>query len=270
MRRVLRLSAILTVSLVLASILSATAWAVPARLRGRYRSEFLRAWSRAMCILLGIQVEVLGESPPQGPWLAVSNHLGYTDIPVLGSVLAGTFVSKSEVGRWPLIGFLSKQVGTLYCNRERRTAAGGFAREVAARVQAGERVLLFPEGTSTRGEGILRFKSAPFGAVAGMPGGTVLPLHVDVVEIGGEPAVGALRDKVCWHGDAAFAPHLYRLLSIRGIRYRVVVGTAIACSDLDRKTIASMAREQVGDLGGISARRQLLLPGEFIWVHPVV
>jgi putative hemolysin len=76
MLRVLRLSAILTVSLVLASILSATAWAVPAGLRGRCRSEFLRAWSLAMCFLMGIKVEVLGESPPQGPWLAVSNHLG--------------------------------------------------------------------------------------------------------------------------------------------------------------------------------------------------
>ena len=269
MRRVVRLAGILTVSAVLGSALAATAWAVPPRRRGRYRSEFLRAWSRATCALLGIRIDTVGEPPAEGSWLAVSNHLGYTDIPVLGSVLAGTFVSKAEVSGWPVVGRLSKLAGTVFCDRERRTAAGDLVNDVAARLAAGERVIVFPEGTSSRGESILPFKSTPFGAVAGVPEATVLPVHVDVVEIDGEPAVGASRDRVCWHGDAAFAPHAFRLLGLRGVRYRVAVGTTIACRHLDRKRLATAAGDQLAALAATSARRRPRLPGNFIWVHPL-
>ncbi len=263
------MTAIIGVSLPLASALASTAWALPAGRRGKYRAKFLKAWSRAVCALMGVEVEVVGEPPAAGAWLAVSNHLGYADIPVLGSVLPGTFVSKAEVGRWPAIGLLSRLAGTVFVDRGNRGASQEFVRKVNRRISAGETVLVFPEGTSTRGEGILPFKTAPFAAVAGLPGGSVLPVHIDVVEIGGEPAVGPIRDAVCWHGDAAFAPHAFRLLGLRGIRYRVVVGKPIPCGELDRKRLAILARENVGDLRKISARHPLPLPGGFFWVHPI-
>jgi 1-acyl-sn-glycerol-3-phosphate acyltransferase len=258
---------ILVVSGVLASALAATAWAVPETRRGRYRSRFLQAWSRATCVILGIRIDTVGAPPAQGTWLAVSNHLGYADIPVLGTVLPGTFVSKAEVAGWPGIGLLSKLAGTVYCDRQRRSAAGTLAAEVAARLRAGERVLLFPEGTSSRGDGVLPFRSAAFAAVAGMPEARVLPVHVDVVEIDGKRAAGALRDAVCWYGDSSFAPHAFRLLRLQSIRYRMVIGEPIGCRDLDRKRLASASRDEVNALAARSARRQELLPGEFLWVH---
>jgi 1-acyl-sn-glycerol-3-phosphate acyltransferase len=222
-----------------------------------------------MLVLMGIQVEIVGNPPSGGSGLAVSNHLGYADIPVLGSILPVTFVSKKEVGRWPVIGLLSNIAGTVYVDRNNRGGAGEFVREARERISAGERVLVFPEGTSTRGDDILPFKSVPFAAVAGLSGCTVLPLHVDVVEIGGEPVVGSLRDAVSWHGDAAFVPHAFRMLGLRGIRYRVVIGSPIGCAGLDRKQLALAARESVGTLRKISAARRLPLPGGFIWVHPI-
>ena len=211
MRRAFRLTSILVVSLFLSAFLVTTAWLVPRSGRCRYRSRFQQAWSRVLCAVLGIRVEVIGDFPRGWNGLAIANHLGYADILVLGSILPGTFISKAEVARWPLIGFLASIAGTVYVDREDRAAARAFTTELKARIAAGDNILLFPEGTSTRGETILPFKTTPFAAVAGNPGSTVLPIHLDVVEIEGASAAGLRRDAVCWHGDAEFVSHLHRL-----------------------------------------------------------
>jgi 1-acyl-sn-glycerol-3-phosphate acyltransferase len=269
MRTAFRLPAVLLVSVFLAASLLATAWIVPRRRRGRYRAAFQGAWCRALCRVLRIRVEIIGEVPDSGKWLAVSNHLGYADILVLGGVLPVAFVSKAEVARWPLIGFLATLGGTEFVDREDRRSAGRFAERLAGRISSGDRVLVFPEGTSTRGEAILPFKTVPFAAVAGSPGRSVLPVYVDVVEIAGIPAAGPERDAVCWHGDASFVPHAFRFLGLREIRYRVVIGLPIPCGDADRKSLSRISRDRIAGLEKVSARRGRMLPGNFIWVHPV-
>jgi len=269
MRRAFRLASILLVSLLLAAPLAATAWIVPQRRRGRYRARFQQAWARLLCAVLGIRVEVIGDFPRTWNGLAIANHLGYADILVLGSILPGTFVSKADVARWPVIGLLASIAGTVYVDREDRAAAGAFAGQLKTRILTGDNILLFPEGTSTRGETILPFKTAPFASVAGLPGKTVLPLHIDVVEIEGKPAVGPCRDTVCWHGDAVLVPHLYRLLGLRGIRFRVVLGAPIPCDGRGRKTLARESWERVTSLRGVSARHGSFFSGNFIWIRSV-
>jgi 1-acyl-sn-glycerol-3-phosphate acyltransferase len=269
MRRVLRLTSILFVSLFLAGTLAATVWSVPESRKRRYRARFQRVWARILCGVLGIHVDVVGDVPPGWNGLAVANHLGYVDILVLGGLLPVTFISKADVARWPGIGLLASLAGTVYVDREDRAAAGAFTEELKARIAAGDTLLLFPEGTSTRGESILPFKTTPFAAVAGTSGTTVLPLHVDVVEIDGVPATGLLRDAVCWHGDAELVPHLYRLSGLRNIRYRVVVGPPIPCEGNDRKILARISREKVEALGKISHRQGCQLPGDLIWIRSV-
>jgi 1-acyl-sn-glycerol-3-phosphate acyltransferase len=269
MRRSFRLTSILLVSLSLSLLLVTTAWFVPQSRRRRYRARFQQAWSRVLCVVLGIHVEVIGDVPRGWNGLAVANHLGYTDIVALGSLLPVTFVSKADVARWPLIGILASLVDTVYVDREDRAASGAFAAELKARIVAGDTLLLFPEGTSTRGESILPFKTTPFAAVAGTERMTLLPLHVDVVEIEGASATGLLRDAVCWHGDAELVPHLYRLSGLRNIRYRVVIGTPISCDGLDRKVLTRISREKVEALGKISDRQGCQLPGDLIWIRSV-
>ncbi len=121
MRRAFRLASILLVSLFLAALLVSTAWLVAEPRRGRYRARFQRAWARVLCAVLGIHVEVVGDVPPGWSGLAVANHLGYADILVLGSVLPGSFVSKSDVARWPGIGLLASIAGQ---GTDRKTLAG--------------------------------------------------------------------------------------------------------------------------------------------------
>ncbi|MCL5966116.1 MAG: 1-acyl-sn-glycerol-3-phosphate acyltransferase [Deltaproteobacteria bacterium] len=195
-------------------------------------------------------MEVRGDVPRGGPWLAVSNHLGYLDVPALASVLPVSFVSKSEVRRWPLIGFLAAAGGTIFVDREDRIAAPDFIRRVRSRLSAGGNVLLFPEGTSSRGETVLPFHSSPF-ASADEPGTRLLPLAVELLEVDGKRASGGVRDLACWHGDMTFAGHFFRFLALRGARFRVTIGPPFDCRSLDRKEAAAFTRSQV--LGLMSA-----------------
>ncbi len=110
---------------------------------------------RWACRCLGLDIHQHG-SPSDSTVLFVSNHISWSDIPILGSLAQVRFLSKAEVGQWPLIGWLARQAGTLFIKR-----GGGQARRVRNQIMenlgAGESVLVFPEGTTGAGLTVLPF-----------------------------------------------------------------------------------------------------------------
>jgi 1-acyl-sn-glycerol-3-phosphate acyltransferase len=180
-----------------------------------------------------------------------------------------TFVSKSEVRSWPFIGFLARSAGTIFVAREDRRQAKDFIDQVGGRLAAGENVHVFPEGTSSRGETVLPFKTPAFASVSGVPGSKILPVRIDLLNVGGKTAAGPNRDIACWHGDMEFAPHFWNFLGSGGARFRVWIGEPFGGESLDRKSIAQTARNRIDAIGKGAARERTLLPGNWIWVHAV-
>ena len=119
------------------------------------RTPWARFCFRWACRCLGLNIHQQG-SPSNDTVLFVSNHISWSDIPILGSLAPIRFLSKAEVGQWPLIGWLARQAGTLFIHR-----GGGQARRVRGQiienVQAGENVLVYPEGTTSAGLTVLPF-----------------------------------------------------------------------------------------------------------------
>ncbi|WP_297797139.1 lysophospholipid acyltransferase family protein [uncultured Marinobacter sp.] len=113
---------------------------------------------------LGLRVRQQG-MPVSGPVLLVSNHISWSDIPVLGGTTPLRFLSKAEVGRWPVIGWLARQAGTLFIVR-----GSGKAREakqeITSTLSGGQSVLIFPEGTTSAGLSVLPFHSRLLQAAA--------------------------------------------------------------------------------------------------------
>lgn len=114
-------------------------------------------WSRDMLRIMGVQLEVRGQAPTTGPCLVVSNHISWLDILVINAAQPVRFVSKADVLRWPLIGQLVAGAGTLFIERESRRDALRMVQLMAERLQAGDRVAVFPEGTTGDGRGLLPF-----------------------------------------------------------------------------------------------------------------
>ena len=127
------------------------------------RRRVKQAWSSRLLSCLGVCLPRQGLSLPEGA-LIVSNHISWLDIFVINALTPTHFVCKDEVRDWPLIGWLVEQTDTVFIARGSRVAAARTAREIRARLEADERVVVFPEGTTTCGEKLLPFRTALFQA----------------------------------------------------------------------------------------------------------
>lgn len=119
-------------------------------------------WSRGLMTLCGVRVQPLGEPQRKGAVLWVANHVSWVDIFVLNSVRTTSFVAKSDVRRWPVIGLLVAWAGTLFIDRSHRYAVREAGRQMQACFDRGDAVGLFPEGTSTDGHDVRTFHAGLF------------------------------------------------------------------------------------------------------------
>jgi len=91
------------------------------------------------------------------PTLFVMNHISWFDVPVLASQQPLHFLSKAEIKKWPLIGWLANRAGTLFIQRGTHGAAQKSLEEITECLQSGGSVVIFPEGTTTDGTTVKRF-----------------------------------------------------------------------------------------------------------------
>lgn len=207
-------------------------FAALARRTGAWRNLAVHWWGRFVVAALRVRVERRG-TPPRGGFLLVANHLGYLDIPVIASQVPVIFVSKAEVADWPVIGWIARSVGVVFLERERKRDLPRVAERIAAELSHGNGVVLFPEGTSSRGAEVLAFRPSLLdpAARAGLPV-SYAALSYRTPE-GSPPA----SEAVCWWGDMTFGGHALRLLGLPWIEAEVAFGDAPVV-DTDRKSLA--------------------------------
>ena len=163
---------------------------------------------RATLGLLGIGLTAQGRLDERAG-IVVANHATWLDIFTLNALGAMTFVSKDDVAGWPGIGLLARATGTLFIARDPRQARAQQAM-VQARLAAGQRLVLFPEGTSTDGQRVLPFKPTLF-AAALAAGARVQPVSIDY-----HPRPGRDPRFYGWWGDMSFGPHAIAMLAEPG------------------------------------------------------
>lgn len=175
-----------------------------------------RAYHRWTTRILGFRIKVKGSISPSEPTLFIANHTSYIDIEILGGLIEGCFVAKSEVAKWPLFGWLAKLQRTVFVDRQLRSTADQRD-AIRERLDRGDSLILFPEGTSGNGYGVLPFKSALF-SVADYVGPlgplTVQPVAVAYVRLDGMPLGRFYRPFLAWYGDMELAPHLWTMLGL--------------------------------------------------------
>lgn len=185
---------------------------IEAPLFGRSRPitpHITRAVSRAALAILGIGYCVEGK--PMGlPGAVVANHSSWLDIFALNACQTVYFVSKAEVARWPVIGWLARATGTVFIARDPKEAKAQQAL-FEARIRAGHRLLFFPEGTSTDGLRVLPFKSSLFEAFYSH--GLEHAMHIQPVTVHYQAPPGREDRFYGWWGTMSFFPHFFLTLA---------------------------------------------------------
>jgi 1-acyl-sn-glycerol-3-phosphate acyltransferase len=182
------------------------------RLRGPLTLEQRALWGQSLCrqmlSSLGIRCHVEGAPPTRG--LVVANHLSYLDILILAAAVPCFFIAKMEIGSWPIFGKAGRAGGTIFLDRSSLASANAVAGEIVERFKLPVPVLLFPEGTTSDGSQLLPFRSRLIdpATVAGAP---VTAAAIRYVIDG-----GIEERELCWIGDAAFLPHLWKTLGTPG------------------------------------------------------
>jgi lyso-ornithine lipid O-acyltransferase len=220
-------------------------------------------YHRWCCRLLGFRVRTIGRPTTRRPVLFAANHISYTDITILGSLIAGSFIAKSEVAHWPFFGWLARLQRTVFVDRRIRSTA--IQRdEISQRFAAGDALILFPEGTSGDGNRILPFKTALFGAAAQR--GRIEPVVVQPVSLAytrldGIPIGRAYRPLVAWYGAMDLLTHLWGMIGLGTVEVVVQFHPPTQLTDCgSRKALAGycFARVAGGMAGALFGRPQPL------------
>jgi lyso-ornithine lipid O-acyltransferase len=230
--------------------------------RQPWTATFPRFYHRRCCRILGLRVRVLGRPTSARPVLFAANHISYLDITVLGSLLAASFITKVEVARWPLFGWLARLQRSVFVDRRMRTIARQRD-SIARRLAAKDALILFPEGTSGDGNRLLPFKSALFSVAEGGGGGPVAvqPVSIAYTRLDGMPIRRALRPLFAWYGTMTMMPHLWRVVGLGTVEVVVEFHrpTTLAECGSSRKALARYCQDCVagGLASALSGRRGL-------------
>ena len=171
--------------------------------------------------LLSVEVEIVGETDQSKKSnLFISNHLSYLDIPILGSKFPMRFVAKSEVESWPFFGFLAKKGRSIFIRRN-KTDSFIQKNKILDMLSSGEKIFVFPEGTTSDGNRVLDFKSSSFSSVENQSF-MIQPIVIVYSDLNGIPINRWLRPMIAWYGDMDLKPHLSKLVGLMSIKAKLI------------------------------------------------
>ncbi|WP_233208223.1 lysophospholipid acyltransferase family protein [Pollutimonas subterranea] len=205
------------------------------------RSAITVRWSRILLFFCGVRVKVSGKPISRGPALWVVNHVSWLDIFIIDSVRSVSFIAKSEIRHWPVIGWLVAGSGTVFIERGHRHAVRAVGQQMKTRFERGEIVGLFPEGTTSPGCDVAPFHSSLFDPA--------IRVNVDI-----QPLAlrffhrGRRSDYVAFVGEQTLLQNMWRLLGTTGVSVELEfldVMSSDYCAQHGRAKVAAHAHHVV-------------------------
>ena len=205
------------------------------------RLEIFRRWSRALLEILAVRVSVHGDAPIErhGPTMLLSNHVSWLDIFVIASAVPSRFVAKSEIRRWPVVGWLIARQGTLFLERARRHDTARINNSVNDALQKGYCVAVFPEGTTTDGTDVLPFHGSLLQPIVDAGG------HVQPVAIRYRRPTGEHNAAPAYVGETSFATSFWRVTGERSLVVEVHFAPPLPARARHRRELSRAAEAAI-------------------------
>ena len=208
------------------------------------RQAIIGRWSQQLLGICGMRLTVLPHDAAQtciGGRMLVANHISWLDIFAINAVVPMRFVAKEDIRAWPLIGWLVARADTVFIRRSCRASALAVADTVAQVLREGDRVAVFPEGTTTDGTGIKPFKSSLFQAAVNAQA-TVQPLALryPLPQGGINPAMAYYDDITLWQSLCAVLQQPQSQVEVHFL-------LPIDSNGLNRQQVCQLAQAQIAD-----------------------
>lgn len=201
------------------------------------RQRTIRAWQAGLLRIFGLRPQRVG-TPLPGAALFVANHVSWIDISLLHSQHAVGFVAKSEIARWPLVGWMASRADTIYHRRGNENSLRGVMEQVVERLREGQPIGVFPEGGTGDGSEVRVFHAR------------ILQVAVDA-QTPVQPVAlcygpqGAAQTQVAFASGESFVRNFFRLLGDRGRQAQVHFLEPIEPLAGGRRVMAENARAQI-------------------------
>jgi len=204
-------------------------------------------WARKLLAILGVQARVEGAAPAAAcAAMIAANHISWLDIFVLQSVRSTRFVGKSEIRDWPVAGWIAERAGTIFLRRGHRRDAARINERVHEALAGGDCVGIFPEGTTTNGDRLLKFHALLFeSAIAN--GALVHPAALRYEAPDGSPCT-----EVAYVGETTFMESMVNIIGRKRIVARLAFAAPIDTRGCTRRDVSQSARASVATLLGLS------------------
>jgi len=212
------------------------------------RQRMTRNWSRHLLGLCRVRVEQAAGSPALAHALVVANHVSWLDIFVINAVIPCRFVAKAEIRSWPVMGWLAAGAGTVFIARGNRRELRHVFKGLVEVLQAGERVALFPEGTTSLQGQVLPFHANLFEAAVDAA------VEVQPVALTYVGADGGYHPSIEYVGETTFVDSLLRILQGPPVTARLACLAPLEGKGAHRRELAAAAQVAVQDAVALTAR----------------
>ena len=206
------------------------------------RARAVEEWSRHMLHAMGIDVRVKGH-PAKGPVLMASNHISWLDILVIHGACHCRFVAKSEIKHWPLLGAMTAGGGSLFIERSSNRDALRVVHQMAAALQQGDVLGVFPEGGTGDGDTLLPFHANLLQAAIAADA-PIQPIALQFLEA----KTGVKSFAPCYHADDTLLGSLWRTLCAPPLLAQVRYGEAQYAEGKSRREWAASLQADVAQL----------------------
>ncbi len=200
----------------------------------------VRTWSWMMMWVFGVRMHRFGQLIDD-PVVLLSNHVSWMDISALHAVHGVGFIAKSEINRWPLVGYMARAGSTIFHTRGSQDSRELVGQRIRERLAEGRSIAIFAEGRSGYGGKVLPFH-----------GRMLQPAKDEQVPI--QPVAIRFLDAAGHEAAIAFRPHesfvgnLWRVLGLPATRCEVHCLEPIPREDvieMGRRDIARLAHDRV-------------------------
>ena len=191
------------------------------------RGRVIKRWAGRFLRWLGICVKVHGAisdarahecgiTPGAMGRLLLANHCSVLDIFILNALAPSSFVAKAEISRWPVFGRIAAAVGTIFIERGKKRALLSISERMQEALREGRNLLLFPEGTTSDGRGLLPLHANLMEAAA-RTGAAVIPIVIRY------KAGDEVTTRAAYTGSVGLFECIWKILNTPGFHVDVLV-----------------------------------------------